>query len=140
MSMELDFLTLLRRTPAVYELTGTRISIDRRPQKGNEPAIVVSRISGGHDHTLTASGGWAQPVMHVMCFADDAIKANNLRDIVRNALQSFSGVVGNTKFDSMILDDEDHDYLEPIDASDSGTFARLLVFRVLHSERIPTFS
>lgn len=140
MSMEEDFLMLLRRSPRVHELTGKRIVLDKRPEKGDEPAIVISRVSGGHDHTLTASGGWARPVLHVMCFANEAIQANQLRNAVRETCQGFSGVCGDTNFGSITLDDEDHDYVDPGDGSDQGTFARLLVFTVLHSERIPTFS
>ena len=81
------------------------------------------------------------PVMHVMCFAPSAITANNLRDKTRMALQGQGGkAVGQTRFMSIILDDEDHDYIPPIDASDRGTYARLLVFSVQHEEQIPTFS
>lgn len=140
MSMEEDFIALLRRSPAIADIAETRVHIDKRPEKEYEPSIVVSRVSGGHDHTLTASGGWARPTLHVMCFANKAIEANTLRNKVRETCQGFSGVVGETKFDSITLDDEDHDYIDAGDGSDQGTFARLLVFDVLHSERVPTFS
>ena len=140
MSMEEDFLMLIRRQPAIADLVATRISQDVRPQDTDEPAIVISRLSGGHEHMLAGSAGWSRPVMHVMCFAPKATTANQLRDKAREALQGFSGVVGNTNFGGIILDDEDHDYLEPLDANDRGTYARLLVFNVMHSERIPTFS
>lgn len=140
MSMEEDFITLLRRSPQITDIAGLRVHLDKRPEKENEPSIVVSRVSGGHDHTLTASGGWARPVLHVMCFANRAIQANTLRDKVRETCQSFSGNVGDTQFDSIVLEDEDHDYIEAGDGGDQGTFARLLVFTVLHSERIPTFN
>lgn len=141
MSMEEDFLMLIRRDRTIADVVGNRISEDVRPQDTDEPAIVISRLSGGHEHMITGSAGWARPVMHVMCFAPKATTANKLRDKVRETLQGFSGVVGNTNFGGIILDDEDHDYIEPLDANDkNGTFARLLVFSVMHSERIPTFS
>lgn len=140
MSMEEDLLMLLKRTVGVTEITGNRISLDVRPQDTDEPAIVISRVSGGHEHQLTGSAGWARPVMHVMCFAPKATTANTLRDRVRSALQGFGGVVGYTNFGSITLTDEDHDYIPPVDANDRGTYARLLVFDVLHLESIPTFS
>lgn len=140
MSMEEDIVMLLRRTPGVADIVGTRISLDMRPEKGDEPAIVISRVSGGHEHQLTGSAGYAMPAMHVMCFATKATLANNLRDHVREALQGFGGVVGETNFGSITLVDEDHDYIDAGDGSDQGTFARLLVFNVLHLERQPTFN
>jgi hypothetical protein len=139
--VEEDFLLLLKKSRDLVALVGNRISLDIRPQDSDEPAIVVSRVSGGHEHDLYGSVGFARPVMHVMCFASRAILANQLRDKVRMALQGFSGVVGKTNFGAVILDEEDHDYQPPIDANDlTGTFARLLVFTVLHGEQIPTFS
>ena len=138
--MEEDLLMLLRRTPAVAELAGTRICLDERPQDSDEPAVVITRINGGHDHTLTQSAGWAKPTMHVMCFAPKATTADSLRDQVREAMNGFSGVVGETNFGAILLDDEDHDYMPPIDASDRGTYARLLVVTVVYQESIPTFS
>lgn len=138
MSMEEDFLSLLRADRDVKAIVGTRISLDVRPQSSDDPAIVVSRVSGGHEHQLTGSAGFAQPVMHVMCFAASAIEANNLRDKVRLCLQAVGNrAVGQTFFGSLTLDDEDHDYLPPVDANDRGTYARLLVFSVLHLEQIP---
>jgi hypothetical protein len=141
MSMEEDFLSLIRANKDVVGMIGNRLSLDVRPQDSDEPAIVVSRISGGHEHQITGSAGYAMPVLHVMCFAPSAVSANRLRDYARMALQGVGNkVVGQTKFLSLILDDEDHDYLPPIDASDRGTFARLLVFLVLHEEPIPQFN
>lgn len=140
MSMEEDLITLLRRSPVVAEIVGTRISQDVRPQRGNDPAIVINRLTGAHEHDLLGSAGYAAPTFHVMCFTNRATTANRLRDAVREAMQGFSGVVGDTKFGSITLDDEDHDYIEPLDDSDQGTYARLLVFQVLHLERVPTFS
>jgi hypothetical protein len=139
--MEEDFLLLLRANRDVVGIVGNRISLDIRPQDTDEPAIVVSRISGEHEHQLSGSAGFAMPVMHVMCFAPSAVSADNLRDKVQATLQGDGGkTVGQTRFMSIILDDEDHDYIPPLDASDRGTYARLLVFSVLHEEQIPTFS
>lgn len=140
MSMEEDLLMLIRRSPGVKELIADRASIDVRPQDTDEPSVVVSRINGGHDHMLSGSAGWGKPTMHVMCFAPRAVLANKLRDRVRSAVMGFSGVVGETNFGSITLEDEDHDYIPPIDANDRGTFSRLLVIDVLHSEAIPIFN
>jgi hypothetical protein len=140
MSMEEDFLLVLKKSGDLLEIVGNRISIDVRPESNAEPALVVSRISGGHEHQITGSAGYAMPVIHVMGYAPTAVQANRLRDAARRALQGFSGIVGQTKFMSIVLDDEDHDYDPPIDASDRGSFARLLVFSVLYEELIPTFS
>lgn len=138
--MEEDFLLILKKNKDLVALVGNRISIDDRPS-GPEPAIVVSRVSGGHEHQLSGSVGFARPVLHVMCFASRATTANHLKETARKALQGFSGVVGRTNFGSLVLDDEDHDYEPPLDAGDlTGTFSRLLVFTVLHGEQIPTFS
>lgn len=140
MSMEEDFLLVLKKSLDLVAIAGDRISIDNRPQGNSEPNIVVSRISGGHEHQLSGSAGYAMPVMHVMCYAPLATQANRLRDVTRLALQGFSGTVGQTKFMSIILDDEDHAYDPPIDGGDRGSFGRLLVFSVQYEELIPTFS
>jgi hypothetical protein len=139
--MEEDLLTLLRREPQIAEFVGNRISQDIRPQDTDEPAIVVSRIDGAHEHQLTGSAGFAMPTMHVMCFAPSAVTANELRDRTRDVLQGVGGkTVGDTKFMAIIFDDEDHAYIPPIDASDRGTYARLLVIGVMHEESIPAFN
>ncbi len=140
MSMEEDVVMYLQRIPAIAELVGTRVTIDYRPQDTNDPAIVVMRIDGGHEHMLTGSAGWARPMFHVMAFADSAVKANKLRDRMRTALNGFSGVVGETNFGAILIDDEDHDYIPPIDANDRGTYSRLLVCNVIHAEYIPQFN
>ena len=140
MSMEEDFLQVLKRNGDLVSLVGNRISLDKWPQSFDEPAIIVSRITGGHEHQLSGSAGYAMPIMHVMCFARPAPLANRLRDTVRLALQGFSGIVGQTRFMSVMFIDETHSYEPDTDANDRGSFGRLLSFDVQYEELIPTFS
>ena len=119
---------LLRRTPFVRDEVDLRISQDHRPP-GKEPALVVSRVSGGFDKLLNGRANWSRPMFQVTCYAPRATEANKLRDYVRRSLQGFSGNVGQTQFGSVILDDEDHRYIPGIEADDTGTYARALVFQ-----------
>ena len=130
MSLETDVIMLLRRTPFVSELVASRIHQDRRPQGFDEPAIVVQRETGGHAQFLSGYISHSQPTLSVSCYATHAPAANRLRDNVRRALQWFSGVVGQSKFGSIVLDDEDHDFVFSLDG-DGGTFVRRLLFRVV---------
>jgi hypothetical protein len=130
MSLETDIIMLLRRTPTVRELVDTRIHQDRRPQGFSEPAIVVQRETGGYSQVLSGFISHSQPSLSVACYAPRAPQANKLRDSVRRALQGFGGVVGHTKFGSIVLDDEDHDFIFSLDG-DGGTFVRRLIFRVI---------
>jgi hypothetical protein len=136
MSMEQDFLLVLKKSRDLKEIVGNRISLDTRPQDTAEPAIVVSRRSGGHEHHLRGSAGFAMPTMQVTCVAPQATYANRLRDKVRLSLQGFGGWVGQTDFMSIVLVDESHDHEWPLDAGDRGSFIRSLFFNVQYKARL----
>lgn len=113
-----------------------------RPQGGELPAMTYARVTGGHDHNLTAASGTAIPTFELDCFAETYAEADALAEAIRQVMQGFSGSFGTggnaVAVKAVLLDDESDGYDLPQDDSDRGAFFITLRYRIRYSESIPT--
>lgn len=114
----------------VTDLVGTRIRPDALSQKETLPAIAYTQIISDHLQGLGGPIGLTVVRMLVGCFGDSHVDAENLGDKVRLALDGESGTFGSEEVDICLLEEMDHEYIEPNDASDRGLYVTNLIFSI----------
>lgn len=138
MSIRSGLRTYLASQPAITAIVGpSGIYPVRLPQTAAVPALLYRRETGGHDHVLTGSGGHALANFRLDCVADKYADVDALAEAVRQALQGFSGSMGDATVRNVILEDEHDDYVAPLDGSDVGLFVTSLTYRIRYTESVP---
>lgn len=130
--------TYLAAQSGISNIVGTRIYPVALPQKATRPALTYSRVTGGHYHNLTSATGAAIPTFEIDCWADSYEGADVLAEAVRQEMQGLRGTWGSDAVKSVVLDDEEDSYSDPIDASDKGVYRITLRYRIMYTESIPT--
>lgn len=139
MSVRGDLINYLLGRAAIIALVEQRIFRVKRPQGDRAlPAIVISRISGGHGHLLDGGAGWAQASFQLSVFADTNAAAETVAEAVRDAMQGFiGGVWGSTEVDSVTLTNELDLYEADATAGDNGTHHLMLEYLIVHTVSVP---
>ena len=139
-SFRADLITLLRSQGPITDLVGERIYRLRRPVDTPLPAIVLSVQSAGREVTLSESTGVCDYVVRLDCLAESGAAAEDLADLVREAVHGFGGQrFGDTEFLSAALDEEGDGYVPPGDGSDEGIPIVIVRAFLLVRESIPSF-
>lgn len=139
-----DLRAYLASKTTVTNICGTRIHWTHIPQrKSNEttyPCVVFRRATGGHEHHLDGSAGYAAPLFDIDVWGEDDEIVENLGEQVRLVLQGFQGVMGSTTIGRLTLDDE-HDYYYPSGKdNDRGQYLIRYRYTIGYTEAIPSFS
>lgn len=100
--------------------------------------MTFERLSGGHDHTLSAAAGSAIPRFRIHCWGSTDTGVDALAEALRNVMQGFSGTMGSTTVQSVILEDEFDEYEDPEDGSDNGVFGIAHDYQIRYAESLPT--
>lgn len=137
MSIRSDLRKYLSEQDTIIPVVASRIYPILRPQDDALPALTYTRMTGGHGHNLKQSSGWAIATFEIECLAETYAAADALAEIVRQKMQGFSGLMGTTKVQSAILDDESDSIEAPEDDSDEVVFIITLYYRILHTESVP---
>lgn len=141
MSIRGDLRTHLAAQTGITNLIGgatPRIYPVRRPQAVTGDAICFWRTSGGHDHNLTGSSGTAIGTFAIEAISSSYTNADAIAEAIRQGMQGFSGTMGSTAVKSVILDDEQDGYDDPLDGSDVVTYRIALLYRIRYTESKPT--
>ena len=72
---------------------GDRVYSHSLPQEATLPAIVLTRITAGHQHTLTAPAGFAVSRWQVTCWAETQEEADDTAHAARLLLDAYKGTV-----------------------------------------------
>lgn len=107
MSMMTDLRARLVGDNAISGMVGTRIRMNRSEQSDTLPRIVLTQVSGDHDHHLTAAAGHASGRVQINCHASSPVEADSLAEAVRLRMDGFRGEMNSGVFvHSCHLDDE----------------------------------
>ncbi len=123
MKAETVVYTLLTASSAIAGVVGTRIYLDNRPEADPLPAIVYGMVSDKPDGARPIDPEMMTARMQINCLGLNADPLVTLRDLVRQALNNQSGVIGGVSVVACIQDSAGPDsfdettitYVKPID-------------------------
>lgn len=104
--MEADFHKLLASLAALAGLPAERVTPNRRGQGEGLPAIVYQTVSGPREQSDDGFIGIVQKRMQVDCYARTYTEAKRLAGRVILGLEAFRGVLGDTDFRLITVEDE----------------------------------
>lgn len=140
MSIHSALTTHLEGAAGITALCSTRIYPVALPQDAARPAMTYQRMSGSpHDHTITKASGTSLAKFRLMYWGNTHKAALSLAEAGRQAMQGFSGVVGGTSINAVVLIDDYDDFMQPQDGSEKGIFAVVHDYHIRYAESIPTF-
>lgn len=132
---------LIADTP-VAEVVAERVHVNRQPQGGRQPSIVLKRISTVDGTHLKGVTGLKDVRIQIDCRAETAAAAIALAGLVRAAggtpsLKAFSGAMGGVYVRRGIFVDERGTVGQPVHADDKPLHVQELDWMVLYSEDDP---
>ncbi len=87
--------TFILDLEAVYDIVGSRMSLEPAPQKTAYPYITFTRPDAESDHHLTGISNTAEEEWEINCFALDWDQAEDLKEAIRRGLDMYHGVMGD---------------------------------------------
>jgi len=139
-----DLRTHLLSFTDITNKIGTRVYINRAPEKTPTPYLIISRTSGTPQYSLDGEIGKAQSMLEITAWDRDPngpYKANVIGDLVRDKLSGWRGNWCDTYVDGCTLEGEPIDRDEiPNDGSSDGWHAVDQTYQVTHSSPVPTLS
>jgi hypothetical protein len=106
---------LLSDSNVTSDVGGERIYPVVLPQGQREPSIVYNRISAIGDHTMAGASGLARVRMQIDAYAPLHDDANSLADLVKLALDGYSGLMGSVDVQGVFFETERDDYQPDVD-------------------------
>lgn len=121
-----------------------RIYISRAPRGAKPPYLILSRISGTPQYSLSGEVGVTQAIVQVTAWARDPngpFVANVVAELVRDKLSHWRGNWGDTFVSDCTLENEPIDLSEvPNDGSDEWWHGVDQTYQVTHRRAVPTLS
>lgn len=124
---------LLLSDPGVTALIDTRVSWGMLSRKSALPALVLTRISGGHDYVMQGTSPPFEARVQADCWGRTYADATALSRAVKAALSGYSGSEGNTVFQGVFLDAE-HELPDDATEAVDVLYRVCLDFRIWHKE------
>jgi len=91
-------------------IDGTRMYPVVLPQGVTEPSIVYHLVSGIGDHTMQGPSGLNRPRLQLDAYAQSYDDAVELADLVKEALDGYSGLMSIVPVQGAFFDTEREDY------------------------------
>jgi hypothetical protein len=138
MSAESDIVTLLTASTAVSDAIGNKIMPAMADQDDTLPYVLYDRLSS--DLPIYMGGGAKRQNIRVAfdCFANTYSSAHSIADVLYDRLHGKAGLIGNTRFDSIFIDNQFDDFIPPTDASDTGIYVASLTINCWHAATVPS--
>ena len=89
---------------------GSRIYPVVLQQGQREPSLVFNRISGQGDHHMQGPSGLTRPRFQIDAYAPSHDDAAELADLVKLALDGYSGLMGSVNVQGVFFETEREDY------------------------------
>lgn len=144
--IEDDIRTYLLTQSPITTLVGTdasgsmaRIYAISRQQGITADSISMRRVGTNHVHNLIGGAGFGTAVIEFDCVSLTYSGAKTLGNTLRGELQGYAGTMGSATISSVILDDEQDEFDEAIDASQKGQFHCIQMYSFLFAETVPSF-
>lgn len=97
---------LLKNSAALVALVGDRIEPHMNVQSEQLPRVAYSRISGDHVHSHMGASGLCNISIQISSFAENYLKAKQLGELVRLAIDGFRGNVGSVHVGSVQIEND----------------------------------
>lgn len=115
--------TILVTNAAVLAVIVDRVWFGMRPQGERRPGIVITRIGGSDPGNLEGSAGCVRGTLQLDCLAPTYREAKELAAKAIDAIDGYSGKVGQTDIDYLSVDDDsDIPVIAPEGKSSPATF------------------
>lgn len=123
---------------AVNALVGNRVTPVIMPQGSTYPAIVLTKISTRHYHTLSGFAGNASARIQIDCVSDSPDEASDLCEKVRDCgIVGLKGVTNGVDIRGARVDEgERYTYDESRDASDDHRYIVSMDLMIDYTETI----
>jgi hypothetical protein len=140
---------LLYESPNVRDRVATRIFAENAPEGTQGECIIVRNLSGSAEMHMQGETDCAMPTIQIDCYAESALRAESLWQLVRNRLSGYSGsvsVLDSEGIEQAVVVSEfalrrpGHIIDEPHDGSDKWTYRYSGDFEVFHSQSVPTLT
>jgi hypothetical protein len=119
--MKSGLVSLLANESTVNAICGSRIYVNKAPQKATFPHLVITQMSSEENGTIDGGSGQLRFLtFDIDCRAQTSVKAEELGNAVRTFLDDYSGAAGGYTIGAVIMNDESDDYEPPQDGSDVG--------------------
>lgn len=102
------------------------------------PAVTYTLIYETHYNTLAKAAGLVNADYQIDIWGDIAEIAEQLNEVLLNALESYKGMMGDTYVSSSRLQDEDQDAEEFPSGSDQWIYRYQTDWTFIYQESIPT--
>ena len=119
--MKSGLVSLLANESTVNAICGSRIYVNKAPQKATFPHLVITQMSSEENGSIDGGSGQLRFLtFDIDCRAQTSVKAEELGNAVRTFLDDYSGAAGSYTIGAVIMNDESDDYEPPQDGSDVG--------------------
>lgn len=119
--MKSGLVSLLTGESTIAALCGSRIYINKAPQKATFPQLIITQMSSEENATMDGGSGQLRFLnFDIDCRALTSMQSEALGNAVRTFLDDYSGAAGSSTIGAVIMNDESDDYEPPQDGSDVG--------------------
>lgn len=119
--MKSGLVSLLTNESTVNAICGSRIYVNKAPQKATFPHLVITQMSSEENGSIDGGSGQLRFLtFDIDCRAQTSVKAEELGNAVRTFLDDYSGAAGSYTIGAVIMNDESDNYEPPQDGSDVG--------------------
>lgn len=119
--MKSGLVALLTGEATISAIVGSRVYVNKAPQKALYPHIVITMMAADNHITLNASSNEFRTLtFDIDCRAKTSMGAETLADAVRTFIDDYTGTAGSYTIQAVLMNGESDDYEPPADASDVG--------------------
>lgn len=121
--MKAGLVSLLSGEATITAICGTRLYVNRAPQNGAFPHVIITQMRSEENGTIDGGSGQLRFLdFDIDCKAKSSVSAEALANAVRVFIHDYSGAAGSFTIGAVWINDESDDYEEPEDGSDVGVF------------------
>jgi hypothetical protein len=119
--MKSGLVSLLTNESTVNAICGSRVYVNKAPQKAAFPHIVITQMSSEENGSMDGGSGQLRFInFDIDCRATTSVKSEELANAVRVFIDDYSGAAGSYTIGAVVMNDESDDYEPPQDGSDIG--------------------
>lgn len=127
---------ILRNNPAVVAIVDDRVRVGSAEQAEPTPYVVMSSNARRFPTLSGNSNGLVLAELEVNAYDTTQEGARTLGNAVRLAIDNQTGTINGEQVYQLNLEDEDDDYVAPVDAKAKGTFVRIGRYQTMFGEEV----
>lgn len=136
----INLYSFLTGKTAITTLVSTRVYPQMLPQNATLPAITWHCYGVESEYQLDGATGWAIASYQIDIWANTLASATAIGEAVRNALQGYSGKIGNDTVHVVLLQNQILLYEAPARSDDQPIHHCAQQYRIIYPESLPTLT